>query len=71
MFGIVIYAAPVFFLGFLVQLVFADLLGWLPDLRAGPARSPTSTLDKITHLYLIDTLHRRRPRTRSGTASST
>ena len=55
MFGIVIYAAPVFFLGFLAQLVFADLLGWLPvSGRASP--EVTATLSQHTHLFLIDTL---------------
>ena len=49
MFGIIIYATPVFFLGFLAQLWFAPALG-LPDLRArepdrrlrARRRSPTS-----------------------------
>ncbi len=30
-FGIVVYAAPVFFLGFLARLVFSTYLGWLPS----------------------------------------
>jgi peptide/nickel transport system permease protein len=55
MFGIVIYAAPVFFTGFLAQLLFGDVLGWLPiSGRASP--EVTATLDQHTHLYLIDTL---------------
>src|SRR4051812_12284281 len=55
MFGIVIYAAPVFFLGFLAQLLFADVLGWLPvSGRASP--EVTATLSQHTHLFLIDTL---------------
>jgi peptide/nickel transport system permease protein len=44
-----------FFLGFLAQLVFADLLGWLPvSGRASP--EVTATLSQHTHLFLIDTL---------------
>lgn len=55
MFGIVIYAAPVFFTGFLAQLLFGDVLGWLPiSGRASP--EVTATLDQHTHLFLIDTL---------------
>jgi peptide/nickel transport system permease protein len=55
MFGIVIYAVPPFFLGFLAQLVFADSLGWLPvSGRASP--EITATLDTHTNFYLIDTL---------------
>jgi peptide/nickel transport system permease protein len=55
MFGIVIYAVPPFFLGFLAQLVFADALGWLPvSGRASP--EVTATLDTHTNFYLIDTL---------------
>lgn len=57
-FGIVIYAAPVFFLGFLAQLVFGVWLGWLPTSgRASPA--VTFDLDELgfrTHLYLLDSL---------------
>jgi peptide/nickel transport system permease protein len=55
MFGIVIYAAPVFFTGFLAQLLFAGELGWLPSSgRASPIVE--FDLDKVTHFYLIDTL---------------
>jgi peptide/nickel transport system permease protein len=55
MFGIVIYAAPVFFTGFLAQLLFGDVLGWLPiSGRASP--EITATLEPHTHFYLIDTL---------------
>ena len=42
LFGIVIYAFPVFFLGFLFQLVFGSVLGWLRP-PAGPARSSSSS----------------------------
>jgi len=55
MFGIVVYAAPPFFLGFLAQLVFADALGWLPvSGRASP--EVTATLSQQTHFFLIDSL---------------
>jgi len=57
LFGILVYAAPVFFTGFLAQLLFANALGWFPvSGRADPVT--TATLDPITHLYLIDTLIR-------------
>ena len=55
LFGIVIYAFPVFFLGFLAQLLFGSVLGWLPTSgRASPLVD--FDLDKVTHFYLIDTL---------------
>jgi peptide/nickel transport system permease protein len=55
LFGIVIYAFPVFFLGFLAQLLFGSVLGWLPTSgRASPIVE--FELDKVTHLYLIDSL---------------
>lgn len=55
LFGIVVYAAPVFFVGFLAQLVFGSWLGWLPTSgRVGPITE--FELEKTTHLYLIDTL---------------
>jgi peptide/nickel transport system permease protein len=53
MFGIVIYAMPAFFLGFLAQLVFAEHLGWLPSSgRASP--EVQFLLPTHTHLYLVD-----------------
>ena len=55
LFGIIIYAFPVFFLGFLAQLLFGSVLGWLPTSgRASPLVE--FELDKVTHLYLIDSL---------------
>jgi peptide/nickel transport system permease protein len=55
MFGIVIYAFPVFFLGFLAQLLFGSTLHWLPTSgRASPIVD--FNLNKVTHFYLIDTL---------------
>lgn len=55
LFGIVIYAAPVFFLGFLLQLVFSRYLGWLPS--SGQA-SPVTTFELKTHtnIYLLDAI---------------
>ncbi len=53
LFGIVIYAFPVFFLGFLFQLVASDV-GWPTSGRASPVVD--FELDKVTHFYLIDTL---------------
>jgi peptide/nickel transport system permease protein len=55
MFGILVYAAPVFFLGFLAQIVFSQWLGWFPSSgRASPVT--TFTLDTPTNLYLLDAL---------------
>ena len=55
LFGIVIYATPVFFLGLMAQLFFGSYLGWLPTSdRASPIVD--ATLDKHTNLYTIDTL---------------
>ncbi|MBA2360023.1 MAG: ABC transporter permease [Actinobacteria bacterium] len=55
LFGILIYAAPVFFLGFLAQLVFAQWLGWFPTSgRASPVTS--YDLDTPTNLFLVDSL---------------
>jgi len=55
MFGIVVYAAPVFFTGFLLQLLFGSTLGWLPTSgRVGPITE--FELDKTTHFYIIDTI---------------
>jgi peptide/nickel transport system permease protein len=55
LFGIVVYAAPVFFTGFIAQLVFASELGWFPaSNRVDPVTQ--ATFDPITHLLLFDTL---------------
>ena len=53
LFGIVIYAFPVFFLGFLFQLG-ASEVGWPTSDRASPIVE--FDLDKTTNFYLIDTL---------------
>ena len=54
LFGIVIYATPVFFLGLMAQLFFGSYLGWLPTLRP---REP-------------DRRRRRSRRTRTSTSST-
>jgi peptide/nickel transport system permease protein len=55
LFGIVIYAAPVFYLGFLAQLVFGKWLGWLPTSgRASPV--VTFELETKTNLFLFDAI---------------
>src|ERR671919_497206 len=56
LFGIVVYAAPVFFTGFLAQLFFAG--GVLDILPSSGRTSPVVEfeLDKVTHLYLIDSV---------------
>ena len=55
LFGIVIYAMPVFFLGLMAQLFFGSYLGWLPTSdRASPIMQ--ATIETHTGLYTIDTL---------------
>ena len=55
LFGIVLYAAPVFFLGFLAQLTFGKWLDWLPT---SGQTSPVvgATLATHTNLLLIDSI---------------
>jgi peptide/nickel transport system permease protein len=53
LFGIVIYAFPVFFLGFLFQLG-ASEVGWPTSGRASPIVE--FNLDKVTNFFLVDTL---------------
>jgi peptide/nickel transport system permease protein len=58
LFGIVIYAAPVFFLGYLAQLTFGKWLGWLPTSgRASPIVS--YELETHTNLFVIDAIWER------------
>ncbi len=53
LFGIVIYAVPPFFLGFLAQLAFGQYLGILPT--SGRASPETQFLLPVhTHLFLVD-----------------
>lgn len=55
LFGIVVYATPVFFLGLMAQLFFGSYLGWLPTSdRASPITQ--ATIDTHTNLYTVDTL---------------
>jgi peptide/nickel transport system permease protein len=58
LFGIVIYAMPVFFLGLMAQLFFGSYLGWLPTSgRASPLVD--ATLETHTNIYTIDALWNR------------
>ena len=55
LFGIVIYATPVFFLGLLAQLFFGSYLEWLPTSdRASPITK--ATLETHTNIFTIDAL---------------
>jgi len=55
LFGIVIYAMPVFFLGLLAQLFFGSYLGWLPTSdRASPIVQ--ATMETHTGLYTVDSI---------------
>lgn len=54
-FGILTYAAPVFFLGLLLQLLFARGLGWLPSSsQASPVMF--ASVPPRTNIFLIDAL---------------
>ena len=51
LFGILIYATPVFFLGLMAQLFFGSYLGWLPTSdRASPITEATLR-DPHAHLH--------------------
>ncbi|HEY3239542.1 MAG TPA: ABC transporter permease [Acidimicrobiia bacterium] len=51
--GIVLYAAPIFWLGILFQYLFSVRLGWLPSSgRTSPFAEPRD----ITGLYLVDSI---------------
>jgi peptide/nickel transport system permease protein len=50
LFGIVIYAAPVFFLGLLAQLIFGVWLGWLPT---SDQASPITQAELQTHTNML------------------
>jgi peptide/nickel transport system permease protein len=55
LFGIVIYAMPVFFLGLMAQLFFGSYLGWLPTSdRASPIVE--ATMESHTGLFTVDSL---------------
>jgi peptide/nickel transport system permease protein len=53
LFGIVTYAAPIFYTGMLLQLLFSTTLGWLPPNRAASGFIDLQIEDK-THILLID-----------------
>jgi peptide/nickel transport system permease protein len=53
LFAVISYAAPVFWLGILAQLVFAVKLGWLPTGNRVSADVPVADLD-TTGYYLVD-----------------
>ncbi|AYY14708.1 ABC transporter permease [Actinobacteria bacterium YIM 96077] len=54
-FGILTYAAPVFFVGLLMQLAFARGLGWLPSSsQASPV--VTARVPSQTNIFLVDAL---------------
>ncbi len=54
-FGIITYAAPVFYWGLLFQLFFAGYLGWLP---VGGSASPNTIfeVEEVTHILLLDAI---------------
>jgi peptide/nickel transport system permease protein len=55
LFGIFIYAMPVFFIGLMAQLFFGSYLGWLPvSDRASPITQ--ATLVTHTNIYTIDAI---------------
>lgn len=55
LFGIVVYATPVFFLGMLAQLVFGVWLGWLPiSDQASPITQ--ALLQTHTNIYFVDAI---------------
>jgi peptide/nickel transport system permease protein len=55
LFGIVIYAMPVFFLGLMAQLFFGSYLGWLPTSdRASPIVE--ATMETHTGLFTVDSI---------------
>jgi peptide/nickel transport system permease protein len=49
-FGIITYAAPVFYWGLLLQLLFVGTLGWLP---VGGAASPVTIFQVETHTHIL------------------
>jgi peptide/nickel transport system permease protein len=51
--GIVLYAAPIFWLGIMAQLLFSIKLGWLPT---GGRIAPFTEPRAITHLYTVDSI---------------
>ncbi|MGL5870970.1 MAG: ABC transporter permease [Xenococcaceae cyanobacterium] len=54
LFGIITYSLPLFWVGMLLQLIFAVQLGWFPLGTRFPINSPTP--NSITGLYAIDSI---------------
>ncbi len=55
LFGILIYATPVFFLGLMAQLLFSSTLGWLPTSdQASPLVQ--ATLVTHTNIFVVDAI---------------
>ncbi|WP_319421239.1 ABC transporter permease [Pleurocapsa sp. FMAR1] len=54
LFGIITYSLPLFWVGMVLQLIFAVNLGWFPLGTRFPISSPTPP--QVTGLYLIDSL---------------
>ncbi|MDJ0801158.1 MAG: ABC transporter permease [Calothrix sp. MO_167.B12] len=54
LFGIITYSLPMFWVGMLLQLIFAVQLGWFPNSNRFPPSIPTPT--HITGLYTVDSL---------------
>ena len=55
LFGVLTYAAPVFFVGVVAITIFTGALGWLPS---GQQASPIAqlTVEPVTHIFLLDAL---------------
>jgi peptide/nickel transport system permease protein len=57
-FAVLFYAAPVFFVGLLLKLLFSSTLGWLPS--SGRATSQTrlelGRIDHPSHIFIIDAI---------------
>ncbi len=54
-FGVITYAAPVFYWGLLLQLLFSGILGWLPS--SGAANPATIfRVETVTHILLLDAI---------------
>ena len=54
LFGIVTYSLPLFWVGMVLQLIFAVNLGWFPLGTRFPISTPTPS--QVTGLYLIDSI---------------
>lgn len=54
-FGVITYAAPVFYWGLLFQLLFAGYLGWFPSSGAASPRT-IFEVETVTHILLLDAI---------------